>query len=313
MAVATGVFGDAARAADRYVLIVAGAPGSPEHADTQAKWLEALASGLSGPLAVPEAHVVVLGGGKAEGTSRASADNLRAAVTRLRERAGRDDVIAVVLIGHGTWDGEVAKFNLVGPDLDAQEWARLLAPISAQLVFVNTTAASAPFLPALAGPRRIVVTATNSPMQRFDTVFPQFFVEALTAADADLDKDRRVSVWEAFAFASARVKRHYAQRGQLATERAILDDNGDGEGKEAGDVGPDGSLASRTFLDAGPAVARGADPALSELLARRERLLADLDELRRKRTFMPADDYEVERERLLVDIARVSREIRRQS
>jgi hypothetical protein len=302
-----------ARASDRYVLAVAGAPGSPEHAEAQSQWLDSLAAGLRGPLGLPEDHVIVLGGASAGAASPATADNVRAAVTRLRQRVGRGDLVAVVLIGHGTWDGEAAKFNLVGPDLDAGAWAELLAPIDAQVVFVNTTAASAPFLPALAGPRRVVVTATNSPLQRFDTVFPQFFVAALTDAEADLDKDERISVWEAFTFASVRVKRHYAQRGQLATERAVLDDTGDGQGKEAGDVGPDGAIASRTFLDAGPAVARAANPALSELLARRERLLADLDELKRKRSFMPSGDYDVELERLLVDIARVSREIRRQS
>ncbi len=93
----------------------------------------------------------------------------------------------------------------------------------------------------------------------------------------------------------------------------MLDDTGDGVGKEAGDVGPDGTVASRTFLDAGPAVARAGNPALSELLSRRERLLADLDELKRKRSFMPEGDYASELERLLVDIARISQQIRRQS
>jgi hypothetical protein len=303
----------AADAAERYVLAIAGAPGSDEHAEMQAGWLDTLASNLRGPLGLPADHVVILRGAAREASARATAENVRAALRGLQERAGPDDLVAVVLIGHGTWDGAVAKFNLVGPDLDAGEWAALLAPFKGRVVVVNTTAASAPFLEHLAGARRVVITATSSAAQRFDTVFAQFFVSAFTDADADLDKDGRVSVWEAFTFASVRVKRHYEQRGQLATERAVLDDTGDGVGKEAGDVGPDGAVASRMFLDAGPEVARAANPALSELLARRERLLADLEDLKRKRAFMPPGDFEAELERVLVEIARVSREVRRQS
>ena len=95
-------------------------------------------------------------------------------------------------------------------------------------------AASFPFLEHLAGPQRIVITATDSVAQRFDTVFPEYFVRALTDPAADLDKNGRVSVWEAFAAASMGVRRYYTQRGQLATERALIDDNGDGVGREAG-------------------------------------------------------------------------------
>ena len=139
-----------------------------------------------------------------------------------------------MLIGHGTFDGVDAKFNLVGPDLESADWAALLRPLPGRLVVVNTTSASFPFLERLAGPRRVVITATDSAAQRFDTVFPEYFIRALTDAAADIDKNGRISIWEAFAAASGHVRRHYQQRGQLSTERALLDDNGDGVGKEVG-------------------------------------------------------------------------------
>ena len=271
----------------RSVLVVAGASGSPEHAKTQAEWVETLSAALAGPLALPGDRVQVLTEA-APPPTRATRENVRAALAGLQLHTGADDLVVIVLIGHGTWDGTIAKFNLVGPDLDAAEWAALLRPVKAALVVVNTTSASYPFLAELAAPRRIVITATGSPFQRYDTVFPEFFVRALTDDEADLDKDGRVSVWEAFASASGHVRRFYEQRGQLATERAMLDDTGDGTGKEAGEVGPDGALASRTFLDTGPRLPAGAGPAVSEWLARRERLLSDLDQLKQKRTFMPA-------------------------
>ena len=91
----------------------------------------------------------------------------------------RDDLLLIVLIGHGTFDGVDAKFNLVGPDLDSADWAALLRPLSGRVVIVDTTASSFPFMERLAAPRRIVITATDSAGQRFDTVFPGYFVRAL--------------------------------------------------------------------------------------------------------------------------------------
>jgi hypothetical protein len=159
----------------------------------------------------------------------------------------RDDVCLVLLIGHGTFDGTDAKFNLVGPDLESAEWLSLLKPLAGRVVLVNTSSASFPFLERLSGPRRIVITATDSAAQRYDTVFPEYFIRALTDSHADLDKNERISVWEEFAEASARVKRYYQQRGQLSTEHALLDDNGDGIGNEVKTPGDDGSLAAKTL------------------------------------------------------------------
>ena len=154
------------------------------------------------------------------------------------------------------------------------------------------------------------MTATDNASQKYETVFPKFFVDAFAEADTDLDKDGRVSMWEAFAYASAQVKQYYRQRGQLSVERPVLDDNGDGIGKDAAGVGNDGSLASRTFLDADDDPARANGPALSELISRRNALELDFDELKKRRSFMPAGDYEKERDQILINIARISRQIR---
>jgi hypothetical protein len=302
-----------ASAADRFALIISGVSGSPEYAETHAKRRDELVAALVGPLRVPKENVVVLKEGPRDAPDAASSERVAAAFRSLAPRMTAEDVLLVVLLGHGSDDGTDAKFNLVGPDLGAAEFAKLLQPIRARVVFVNTTASSSAFVSDLAGPGRIVITATDTPAQRYDTVFGEYFGPAFTAPDADLDKDGRVSVGEAFAFASLRVKEYYADRGQLATERAVLDDTGDGAGKQAGAVGPDGAVASRTFFDLGPEVAASNDAAMSELLARRDSLEGALEELRRKKEFMPAGDYARELERLLVDLARLSRDIRARS
>ena len=240
----------------------------------------------------------------------ASRDQVRAAFTRLAPVLEKDDLLLVVLIGHATFDGVDAKFNLVGPDLEAADWKALVAPIRGKVVFVNTAAASAPFLSRLAGERRIVVTATDSGVQRYETVFPRFFVQAFGEAETDLDKDSRISVWEAFARASLGVRQYYRQKGQLTVEKPILDDTGDGVGKDAGATGADGAIASRTFFDDADDPARAGGPALSELVARRNALESELDELKKRKDFMRLAEYEKRRDEVVIEIARVSRKIR---
>ena len=174
----------------------------------------------------------------------------------------------------------------------------------------NSTAASFPFLEHLSGSRRIVITATDSVAQRFDTVFPEYFIRALTDAGADIDKNGRVSVWEAFSAASLGVRRYYTQRGQLATERALIDDDGDGVGREAGEDGKDGSAASRLYFVADVAGAAPTDEELIRLLQKQTALQIEADELKMRRQLMTPEEYRDEFERVMVALARVSRDIR---
>jgi hypothetical protein len=241
-----------------------------------------------------------------------SAENVRRALAGLRKEMGREDLLLLVFLGHGTYDGDVAKFNLVGPDLTAADWAGLLNGLPGQLAIINTTAASFPFLERLSGANRVVMTATDSAAQKYATVFPEYFAKAMREASSDIDKNGRTSLFEVFAATSAAVKQHYEQRGQLATERAVFDDNGDGVGREAEAPGPDGGLARLLYLDAElPAAAN--DPELAGLLRRRRELELAAEAMKQKKGTMAAPIWEAEYEKLMIELARVSREIRGRS
>jgi hypothetical protein len=293
----------------RFALIVAGANGGPQYAQQYAKWTEELTKILVERMKLPPANVVVLSDGK-QPESAATAANVRRTIGRLRTAVSRDDILLVVLIGHGTFDGVDAKFNLVGPDLESSEWASLIAAIGGRVVVVNTTSASFPFLERLSGQQRVIITATDSAAQRFDTVFPEYFVKAFQDEASDIDKNGRISMWEAFASASAGVRRHYQERGQLTTERALLDDDGDGVGREPAGKGADGSLASRTYLDEATPGTAETDETLVRLLQRKAAIEAEVEELRVRKSFLPAADYTKEFERLMIDLAQVSHDIR---
>jgi hypothetical protein len=297
---------------ERYALVVSGASGGAQYATQYQQWTDTLSATLVQQFRFDPANVTLLADGTA-GPAESTAANVRAALAGVRQRMTRDDLLFVMLIGHGTFDGVDAKFNLVGPDLESSEWAALLRPLAGRVVIVNTTAASFPFLERLAGPRRVVITATDSPAQRFDTIFPEYFITALSDEGADLDKNGRISIWEAFASASGAVRRHYQQRGQLSTEGALLDDNGDGAGKESGKPGDDGSFASRVYLDESLPDAAPTDEVLLKLLQRKTTLEAEVEDLKIRKTFLPATEYAREFERIMIELATVSHDIRQRA
>ncbi len=300
-----------AAAGERYAVIVSGAAGGEKYAAQHQKWRAGLAVALKTTFTFDDANVAVLDE-ESKGTSQATADNLRNLLADLRRRLTRDDTLLLVLLGHGTFDGTDAKFNLVGPDLSAAEWKGLLDAIAGRLIVVNTTESSFPFLEELSQRGRVVITATDSAAQRFATVFPEYFVQALGTPSSDLDKNGRVSIWEAFAAASAGVKDYYDQRGQLSTERPLLDDDGDKVGREAEAPGQDGRLARTVYLDPEPGSV-SADAAIASLERQRVRLESQLEDLKERKPTMSDAAYQAELENILIQLARIAQQIRTRS
>ena len=301
-----------AQGVERFTLLVTGASGEARYESRHEEWRGRFIAALRDQPGFTDEHLVVLGETPGPGVGRASREGVRAAVDQLAARMTERSVLHVVLIGHGSFDGVDAKFNLVGPDLSAAEWDRWLAPLPGRVGFINTASASAPFLRHLSRPGRIVITATESAAQRFETQFPEFFVEALADQAGDADKDGAVSVLEAFEYASRGVREWYRQAGRLATERALIDDTGDGRGREADAPGPDGLMSARVLLGAGPVRDEAErDPSVAPLVDRREQLLEELAQLRARQSSFTPDAYADALERLLVELSTVSRDIRR--
>ena len=299
-------------AEERWAFVLSGASGGPKYAEQMRDWRAGLQSALVDRYGFKADKIRVFVDETVKTGEAGNAENVRKAFADVRKQLNREDVLLIILLGHGTYDGDVAKFNLVGPDLTAADWSTLLTGVPARLVVVNTTEASFPFLERLSGPNRVVITATDSAAQKYATVFPDYFVKAMGEASSDLDKNGRTSIFEIFSAASAAVKQHYQQRGQLTTERALFDDNGDGVGREAEAPGPDGALARLLYLDAElPAAAN--NPELAALLRRRRELEGEAEALKLKKGSMAAPAWEAEYEKLMIELARVSRDIRAKS
>ncbi|GIW99685.1 MAG: hypothetical protein KatS3mg111_3018 [Pirellulaceae bacterium] len=223
----------------------------------------------------------------------------------------RANELWLVFIGHGTYAQGAAKFNLIGPDVEAKELATWLDPID-RVIMINTSSSSAPFLVELSRPGRIIVTATRSGGEFNYARFGTFLAAAIEDTKNDLDHDGAVSLLEAFLAGSRRTEQFYAQAARLATEHALLDDNGDRVGTSAdfyrgvqivrhaqADRPIDGSAAARVILFNGPQ----AIVLSSALAAQRQQLEIELDRLRGKRPDLSEEAYLDALEKIMLQMA----------
>jgi hypothetical protein len=296
---------------ERYALVIEGTTGGEPYATTNRQWLDRLVTLLRERCGIDAAHLTVLAEQPGAGEQPATAEIVRAVLGRLAGQVKDTDLVFVMLIGHGGGEGTDVKFNLVGPDLTVAEWAALLKPVTGRLAFVDTTGSSFAFLTGLSAPGRVIITATNAMAQHFDTVFADAFIQGLGADVADADKNGRISLLEAFAYATRMVAQYYQQRGQISTEHAVFNDTGDGKAHDAAVAGDaTGTIAGLTYLD--PLVTpKSSNPAVQQLLARQQALTQQVDELRRLRPSMTPEAYDAAFEKLIVDLALVSRDVRR--
>ena len=92
-----------------------------EFADNYKKWVAQLDTTLRGKLALPGDHIIILTE-NGTGPTASTREGVAGALAALQKRVTSGDTLLIVLIGHGTADSAVAKFNLVGPDWDTKEW-----------------------------------------------------------------------------------------------------------------------------------------------------------------------------------------------
>jgi hypothetical protein len=299
-----------------FLLILVGLAGDPEHGELFHKWGGELAE-AAGKLGVPADHVAYLVDQMQEGdknvTGKATVEEIGKTFDRFAKQATAEDTVYVVLIGHGSFDGKTAKFNLPGPDMGPAEFNTQFKKLpTKQIVFVDTTSASGPFINELSAPGRTIITATRNGAENYSTLFGGYFVDALTGDEADADKNRRVSMLEAFQFAKAAVQRAYEKEGLLSTEHAMLDDNGDKAGSaEPTTNGPDGKVASLLAIgSAADAAALPTDPKLRALVLEQRELEHRVESLRLLKESMEPAKYQSELEKLVTDLALKTREIR---
>lgn len=286
------------------VLVVIGAEGTPEYGKKFKEQADAWKAACD--KAAVKFEVI--------GTAKDKTDDAKQLEDRLKtEPAKTSGALWLVFVGHGTFDGREAKFNLRGDDITPAQLGTWLKPVKREIVFIDTTSASAPFAKAVAGSGRICVSSTKSADEIYFARFGEHFAKVIGGdLQADLDQDKQVSVLEAFLFASKKVAEFYETDGRLATEHSIIDDNGDGigtraeifngvnPGKTADGSKPDGDRARQVSV-----VLSDEDAQLTEAQRVRrdelERAIRALDAKSRTKD----DAYYAEMEKLMLELARI--------
>jgi hypothetical protein len=290
----------------RSLILVIGAAGTPEYGAQFSQWgTEWKQAAAKGGL-----QTFVIG----EDQDHPTNDRTRLLTILTNEAAKPAGELWLVFLGHGTFDGRVAKFNLRGPDLAAGDLAAVLKPCQRPLAVVQCASASAPFINALSGPNRVIITATRSGYEVNATRFGEYMAKAIADPAADLDKDGQTSLLEAFLLASREVTQFYKEAGRLATDHPLLDDNGDGLGTPADwfrgvravktaahGKSVDGVRAHQLHLVRGESE-QELTPAAR---ARRDELEKQLSELRLRKEALPEGEYYRQLEEILVNIARL--------
>ncbi len=296
------------------VVVVSGLGGEPVYEERFRRWGATIAEAARSVPGVHPEDVVFLAedpGATAAANGRSTLEAVESAFQDLASRPGSAPLL-VILIGHGSADARGARINLPGPDLTATALDALLdAARGEPTAVVVASSSSGAFLAPLAGPGRVVVTATRAGGERQATRFAAHFAEAFAGEAADTDKDRRISLLEAFRYAEAEVERSFTASGQLQTEHPVLDDDGDGASGEG-----DGELAAHFFLAAAPGARSDADELARatgerrELLEERARLEAEVEALKRRKGELDADAYDAALEALFVRLALNARALR---
>jgi len=287
---------------NKFALIIDGAGGDPAYAKQFEEWTAELKSALSDRYGFGDQQTTVL--------PHATAEDVKRTFGQLKSQLDTNNVLFVFLIGHGSFDGKESKFNLVGPDLAASDYNALLSALpTRRMVVFNMSSASGEFVKSLSAKGRIVITATRNGQESNATRFTGFFIAALNANDADTDQDGHISVLEAFVYANRLTADFYTRAGRLATEHALLEDNGDGVGHEKAEAG-EGLLARATYLDSLSIDEAAANAATGRLMKERTRLEGEIEQLIARKQNMLVNEYEATLERLFIELAKVNRSIK---
>ncbi|MBZ5661671.1 MAG: hypothetical protein LAO08_14795 [Acidobacteriia bacterium] len=287
-----------------YYVTVAGLGGEPDYEQR----FTALANDLDKlfKAADANAHVTTFTG------SNATKAHLSDTLSQIARDAKPDDSFTLILIGHGSYDGEEYKFNFPGPDISGDELAVLCNRIAAKRqLIVNTTSASGGSIGALQRAGRIVIAATKTGTEKNATVFARYWVDALRDGSADVDKNEVISALEAFQYADRKTAAFYETQKRLATEHAVIEDTGKKEAVRATNAENGEGLLAGSFalLRIGTAQKAANDPAKRALSEKKEELEQKIDTLKYQKAAMSAEDYKRQLSAALLDLAKVQEEL----
>jgi hypothetical protein len=272
-----------------FTFIVAGLGGEPEYEERFREETAVIGAAAVEAAGGDKSHVVMLTG------EQARRDSLRREFQEFAAKVKPTDSATVVLIGHGTYDGEEYRFNVPGADITGSELGQLFDRLAAKKqLIVNATSCSGATIELWQRPERVVITATKSGGERTATRFAQYWGKAVSGDAADVNKDETVTAAEAFDYANRQVAASFKTDVSLATEHARI----------AGD-----ETAAFTVARIGSSASGAVNPEVTALLAQRGQIEQDLEGVKGRKASLSDDQYYDELEGVLVRLAQLQKQI----
>jgi len=287
--IAAALLGAASAQAATQVLVVAGIGGEAQYDERFAQWSQTMA-GAAVTATGDKETVVRLAG---EGATR---EAITRELTRIARSLAAGDQFMLMLVGHGSFDGNEYRLNIPGPDITGTELLGLLdkLPAGVPQLIVNGTSTSGAIADKWASPRRVIITATRTGGERNATRFAGFWAEAMTNEAADRDKDGAVTAQEAYDYATRKVADAYKADAALLTEHAKLT----------------GSDPGRFVLARlGTAALFASDPELIALRRQQGGIEGRLAELKPLKAGLARDEYYNRIEPVLVELAKLGEKV----
>lgn len=202
------------------VLVIGGLSGDPDgaYARNLRDWIGRFVA-LMRRERVPPANITVLAEAAAPRANPpvglSTRANVRAAFEKIAEAVNPQDQFVLFIVGHGTVTEPVGKLCLPGPDLNADELAKMLDGLLTRNVAVlNCASGGAEFLRKCARPGRVVVSAAGVEGEGIQTYFAEFLLLGYETHKADRDGNGKITVLEAFNWsAGACVDWYHRQKG----------------------------------------------------------------------------------------------------
>lgn len=237
--------GAAAATGTRRALVICGLAGDADHRKLFGDSLELIYTGLAGHGFTSE-NIHLLWGdepadkdGPAIKASRgiSSRETIAKAAGELQAAIQPGDALWVIVLGHAHYDGRYSWLNVAGDDLHHLDFGRLFEEIRCrEQVFFITTPVSGYYHKPLAMPGRIVITATEPDLEVNETLYPHKLARALSGTisygEMEMDRDGHLTLLDLYLWIARDTAQEYMTGMLLATEHALIDDNGDGRGTE---------------------------------------------------------------------------------
>ena len=214
-----------------YVLIVSGINRDPNERQAKDKAVVSLRKFFLDNAKVDSNRLSVLAdsGSSAHRDSKIStAKNLKNTLNTLADAIKPTDRFIFYYVGQANVVVETLRLNLPGKDITHKQLAEWMKAIKASSVLIVLDCSGAGLAAkVLTGQGRIVICGSRSD-QRYSTRFSQYFIPALVDRKGDTDGDGKVSLLEAFTWASRQLDDLYREQQLLKTETPVLEDNADG-------------------------------------------------------------------------------------